>query len=458
MKYRKEKDTMGTVLVPETAYYGPQTQRAAENFPIGDLKLPPSFIRALALVKKCAARVNAQLGLLDAKLADAIAAAAQEIVDGRLGDQFVVNVFQTGSGTSTNMNMNEVVACRANEILSGKKSGKSPVHPNDHVNLGQSSNDVIPSVIHIAALMSIRKHLVPSLELLRLSLAKKSQKFITIPKIGRTHLQDAVPMLLGQEFSGYARQIELGMKRIAAAEERLGELALGGTAVGTGVNAHPDFAAKVIALLSAETNILFQEAFNHFEAQAARDAAVEASGALKTLAVSLVKIANDIRWLASGPRCGIGEINLPSLQPGSSIMPGKVNPVIPEAVIQVAAQVMGNDTTIMMGGQAGNFELNVMLPVMAYNLLQSIDLLASAADTFAKKCIDGISANVDTCKGYIEKSLALATGLVPKIGYDRAAAVSKKAHKSGKTIREVLLEEKILSEKEFDDWLKGQFE
>jgi fumarate hydratase class II len=458
MKYRKEKDTMGTVLVPEAAYYGPQTQRAAENFPIGDLKLPPSFIRALALVKKCAARVNAQLGLLDAKLADAIAAAAQEIVDGHLGDQFVVNVFQTGSGTSTNMNMNEVVACRANEILSGKKSGKSPVHPNDHVNLGQSSNDVIPSVIHIAALMSTRKHLVPSLDLLRASLAKKAQKFITIPKIGRTHLQDAVPMLLGQEFSGYARQIELGMKRIAAAEERLGELALGGTAVGTGVNAHPDFAAKVIALLSSETNISFQEASDHFEAQAARDAAVEASGALKTLAVSLVKIANDIRWLASGPRCGIGEINLPSLQPGSSIMPGKVNPVIPEAVIQVAAQVMGNDTTIMMGGQAGNFELNVMLPVMAYNLLQSIDLLASAADAFAKKCIDGISANVDTCKGYIEKSLALATGLVPEIGYDRAAAVSKKAHKSGKTIREVLLEEKILSEEEFDAWLKGQFE
>jgi fumarate hydratase class II len=458
MKYRKEKDTMGTVLVPETAYYGPQTQRAAENFPIGDLKLPESFIRALALVKKCAALVNRELGLLDSKLADAIAAAAREIVDGQLGDQFVVNVFQTGSGTSTNMNMNEVVACRANEILSGKKSAKSPVHPNDHVNLGQSSNDVIPSVIHIAALTSIRNHLIPSLNLLQQSLNKKAKKFVNIHKIGRTHLQDAVPMLLSQEFSGYARQIELGVKRITAAEERLCELALGGTAVGTGTNTHPEFAASVIALLSSETNISFREASNHFEAQAARDAAVEASGVLKTLAVSLVKIANDIRWLASGPRCGIGEINLPSLQPGSSIMPGKVNPVIPEAVIQVAAQVMGNDTTIMMGGQAGNFELNVMLPVMAYNLLQSIDLLASAADAFAKKCIDGISANVDTCKGYIEKSLALATGLVPKIGYDKAAAVSKKAHKSGKTIREVLLEEKILSEKEFDDWLEGQFE
>jgi len=457
MKYRKEKDTMGIVLVPETAYYGPQTQRAADNFPIGDLKLPVSFIRALALLKKCAARVNLDLGLLDSKMADAIAAAAQEVIDGQLDDQFVVNVFQTGSGTSSNMNMNEVVACRANEILSGKKSSKSPVHPNDHVNLGQSSNDVIPSVIHIAALMTIREQLIPALSLLFESLARKAKKFADIHKIGRTHLQDAVPMLLGQEFSGYARQIELGIKRISAAEERLCELALGGTAVGTGVNAHPEFAARVIALLSKETKIAFQEAANHFEAQAAQDAAVETSGALKTLAVSLVKIANDVRWLASGPRCGLGEINLPSLQPGSSIMPGKVNPVIPEAVIQVAAQVMGNDTTIMMGGQAGNFELNVMLPVMAYNLLQSIELLASAANVFAKKCVDGISANAETCAGYIEKSLALATGLVPKIGYDKAAAVSKKAHESGRTVRDVLLEEKILSEKEFDDWLKDQF-
>ena len=448
---------MGTVMVPETAYYGPQTQRAADNFPIGDLRLPVSFIRALALLKKCAAGANQGLGLLDSKLADAISAAAQEVIEGQLEDQFVVNVFQTGSGTSTNMNMNEVLACRANEILSGKKSGKSPVHPNDHVNLGQSSNDVIPSVIHIAALMSIREHLVPALNRLAEALTTKAKEFSGIHKIGRTHLQDAVPMLLGQEFSGYARQIELGIKRIAAAEERLCELALGGTAVGTGANAHPEFAARVIASLSEETNIAFQEAANHFEAQAAQDAAVETSGALKTLAVSLVKISNDIRWLASGPRCGIGEINLPSLQPGSSMMPGKVNPVIPEAVIQAAAQVMGNDTTIMMGGQAGNFELNVMLPVMAYNLLQSIDLLASAADVFVKKCIDGISANAETCAGYIEKSLALATGLVPKIGYDKAAAVSKKAYESGRTVRDVVLEENILSEKEFDDWLKDQF-
>jgi fumarate hydratase class II len=457
MKYRREKDTMGTVLVPETAYYGPQTQRAVDNFPIGTLKLSASFNRALALVKKCAAEVNKKLGLLDSKLADAIAAAAQEVIDGQFDDQFVVNVFQTGSGTSTNMNMNEVLACRANEILTGKRSGKSPIHPNDHVNLGQSSNDVIPSVIHIATLVTIRERLIPSLHLLQQSLAKKAKEFADIHKIGRTHLQDAVPMLLGQEFSGYARQVELGIKRITAAEERLCELALGGTAVGTGVNAHPEFAARVIALLSSQTNISFHEAANHFEAQAAQDAAVETSGVLKTLAVSLVKIANDLRWLASGPRCGIGEINLPPLQPGSSIMPGKVNPVIPEAVIQVAAQVMGNDTTIMMAGQAGNFELNVMLPVTAYNLLQSIDLLASAADVFVKKCIEGISANAETCAGYIEKSLALATGLVPKIGYDKAAAVSKKAYETGRSIREVVLEEKVLSEKEFNNWLKGQF-
>jgi fumarate hydratase class II len=457
MKFREEKDTMGTVRVPQNAYYGPQTQRAAENFPIGNLTIPVSFIHALALIKNCAARVNKELGLLDAQLADAIEAAAGEVIDGQFDDQFVVNVFQTGSGTSTNMNMNEVVACRANEILTGEKAGKSPVHPNNHANLGQSSNDVIPSAIHIAALISIRQDLIPALKLLEQSLIGKAREFAKIHKIGRTHLQDAVPMLLGQEFSGYARQIELGAKSVAAAEERLGELALGGTAVGTGVNAHPEFAARVIALLSSLTKIDFEEAANHFEAQAARDAAVETSGALKTLAVSLVKIANDIRWLASGPRCGIGEINLPSLQPGSSIMPGKVNPVIPEAVLQVAAQVMGNDTTITMSGQAGNFELNVMMPVMAYNLLQSIDLLSAAAEVFAAKCIDGIDANENACAAYIEQSLALATGLVPRIGYDKAAAVSKKAYASGKTVREVVIEDKILSEKEFDEWLQDQF-
>ena len=374
-------------------------------------------------------------------------------MDGKHDSQFVVDVFQTGSGTSTNMNMNEVLASRANEILSGQKGGKSPVHPNDHVNLGQSSNDVIPSVIHIAALRLIHERLIPSLESLKNALAAKADEFKDIRKLGRTHLQDAVPMYLGQEFAGYARQIELGVDRLRSVEPRLAELALGGTAVGSGLNTHPDFANQVIALISNHTGLAFTEAQNHFEAQAARDAAVETSGALKTLAVSLVKIANDVRWLASGPRSGIGEINLPSLQPGSSIMPGKVNPVIPEAVLQVAAQVMGNDTAIMMGGQAGNFELNVMLPVIAYNLLQSISLLASVVAVFADKCIAGLTANREACAGYIEKSLALVTALVPEIGYDRAAAIAKKAYESGKTIREIAVEENILPEEKINKLL-----
>ncbi len=453
MKYREEKDSMGTVRVPADAYYGSQTQRAVENFPISDLRLPATFIQALALVKKCAARVNDTLGLLDTKLAPAIAHAAREVMEGRFDDQFVVDIFQTGSGTSTNMNMNEVIAARANEILTGKKGGRSPVHPNDHVKMGQSSNDVIPSVIHIAALTLIHSRLVPSLESLQQALAAKSREFKDVKKLGRTHLQDAVPLFLGQEFSGYARKIELGIERIRAAEPRLAELALGGTAVGSGLNAQPDFAKRVIALIAEHTGLPFSEAINHFEAQAAQDAAVETSGALKTLAVSLVKIANDIRWLASGPRSGIGEITIPSLQPGSSIMPGKVNPVIPEAVIQVAAQVMGNDTTITMGGQAGNFELNVMLPVIVYNLLQSISILASVTEAFNNKCISGITANREACAAYIEKSLALVTGLVPKIGYDQAAAIAKKAYETGQTIRQVALEESILPEEELDKYL-----
>jgi fumarate hydratase class II len=358
----------------------------------------------------------------------------------------VVDVFQTGSGTSTNMNMNEVIASRANEIITGKKGGKYPVHPNDHVNMGQSSNDVIPSTIHISALMSIKQHLIPSLDFLHKTLLRKKAEFDDIKKIGRTHLQDAVPMTLGQEFSGYARQVELGVRRIMAVEERLAELALGGTAVGTGINTHPEFGARIVSLISEETKLPFKKAKNHFEAQAAQDAAVETSGALKTIAVSLVKIANDIRWLASGPRCGLGEISVPPLQPGSSIMPGKINPVIPEVVIQVAAQVIGNDTTIMLGGQAGNFELNVMLPVIAYNLLQSITLLASASEVFAEKCLSGVLANREKCAAYIEQSLALATGLVPHIGYDRAADIAKKAHETGKTIWEIARKEDVLPE------------
>ena len=447
MKLREEKDTMGTVRVPKNAYFGAQTQRAVENFPISGLKLPLKFVYSLALIKEYSARVNFELGLLNAKISESIIQAAREVRDGKFDDQFVVDVFQTGSGTSTNMNMNEVIASRANEIISGKKGGKSPVHPNDHVNLGQSSNDVIPSTIHISVLLSIKDHLIPSLKLLHRTILQKEIEFDKIRKIGRTHLQDAVPMTLGQQFSGYARQIELSMKRIKAVEERLSELALGGTAVGTGLNAHPEFATNVIAHICKYTKLPFKPAGNRFEAQAARDAAVETSGVLKTIAVSLSKIANDIRWLASGPRCGLGEINIPSLQPGSSIMPGKVNPVIPEVVIQVTAQVAGNDTAIMIGGQGGSFELNTMLPVIAYNLLQSIDLLSSVSEVFATKCLSGVTANREKCASYIENSLSLATGLVPHIGYDRAAAIAKKAHETGKTIREIATKEKILPEK-----------
>jgi fumarate hydratase class II len=348
------------------------------------------------------------------------------------------------------MNVNEVIASRANEMLTGRKGGKAPVHPNDHVNLGQSSNDAVPSAIHIAALQSIRSRLVPALHRLQEALSAKAEAFADVRKIGRTHLQDAVPMTLGQEFSGYARQVELGIERLASIEPRLAELALGGTAVGTGVNAHPEFAAAAIAWIARATGIDFRKARNHFEAQAARDAAVEASGTLKTVAVSLAKIANDVRWLGSGPRCGIGEITLPSLQPGSSIMPGKVNPVIPEAVLQVAAQVAGNDTTLTVCGQAGNFELNTMMPLIAYNLLQSIGLLADAAIALAEKCVAGIAANREACAAFIERSLALVTGLVPRMGYDRAAEVAMKAYASGRTVREVLSEENLLPKEDID--------
>jgi len=453
MGHREEKDAMGTVRVPDDAYYGAQTQRAVENFPISGLVLPPAFIRALALIKKCAAQVNGELGLLPRELVAPIVSAAQEVIDGRHDAQFVVDVFQTGSGTSTNMNMNEVVAARANEMITGKRANKSPVHPNDHVNLGQSSNDAIPTALHMAALATIRDVLMPALAELQVALANKAEAFADVRKIGRTHLQDAVPIFLGDEFSGYARQAALSRQRMADCESRLAELALGGTAVGSGLNAHPRFAPSVIGRLAAETGLPVREARNHFEAQAARDAAVEVSGMLKTVAVSLVKIANDIRWLASGPRCGIGEINLPALQPGSSIMPGKVNPVIPEAVIQVAAQVMGNDTTITLGGQGGVFELNTMMPVIAYNLLQSIELLGKAAGVLAHKCVAGITANRERAAGFIEQSLALVTALAPRIGYDRAAQIAQTAYRNGKTIRQVALEEKVMTADELDDAL-----
>jgi len=460
MKMREEKDTMGTVLVPEDAYYGAQTQRAAENFSISGLTLPPAFNRALGMIKKHAAHVNQELGLLPEDLAKAIMTAADEVIQGKLEDQFVVDVFQTGSGTSTNMNANEVITGRANEILTGKKGAKSPVHPNDHVNLGQSSNDVIPSVIHIAALVEMRGGLIPAMQKLQATLAQKAEEFMDVRKIGRTHLQDAVPMALGQEFSGYARQVALSIRRVQGTEASLSELALGGTAVGTGLNTHPEFASRVISRIARDTDCPFREAENHFEAQAAQDAAVEASAALKGYAVSLIKIANDIRWLASGPRCGLGEINIPSLQPGSSIMPGKVNPVILEAVIQVGAQVIGNDAAITLSGQAGNFELNVMLPVIAHNLLQSIALLRSVTGVLEEKCVAGISANAKRCAANLEQSLAVCTALVPAIGYDNAAAISKEAYAKEKTVREVALEKKGLPEEELhrllDDMVYGK--
>src|SRR5258705_7668617 len=389
-KFRVESDSMGEMRVPADAYYGAQTARAVENFPISGLKFSRPFIRALGLIKKHAAIVNQSLGLLDAKLANAIQHAAQEVADGTLDAHFVVDIFQTGSGTSTNMNANEVIARRATELLgAGGASSVEPVrvHPNDHVNRGQSSNDAIPTAIHLAALHEIEFRLIPALKELQQTLTKKAAEFDHILKIGRTHLQDATPMRLGQEFSGYASQVEHGIRRVENVRPHLGELALGGTAVGTGLNTHPEFARRVIEGLARETKLNLREAPNHFEAQAARDACVEASGALKTVAVSLIKIANDVRWLGSGPRLGLGELKLPATQPGSSIMPGKVNPVMCEMVIQVGAQVIGNDAAITFAGTFGNFELNTMLPVIAHNLLQTIDLLTSASRVFAKRCV-----------------------------------------------------------------------
>ena len=442
--FRTEKDTMGEVRVPAEALYGAQTQRAVETFPISGLRFSREFVRALGLIKLAAAKANASLGLLDNKLSEAIGQAAQEVVDGKLDRHFVLDIFQTGSGTSTNMNANEVISNRAIQILGGVIGSKKPVHPNDHVNLGQSSNDVIPSAIHVAAMESIETALIPALKKLQTALAAKAVEFDSIVKIGRTHLQDATPIRLGQEFGGYARQIELGIRRLEKLKDTLGELALGGTAVGTGINTDPGFAARAIEHLSQLTGLHFEEAKNHFEAESAKDAVVEASGVLKTIAVSLTKIANDTRWLASGPRCGIGEIRLPDTQPGSSIMPGKVNPVIAESVLMVAAQVIGNDAAITVGGMGSVFELNLMMPVMAHNLLESIRLLASAANNFTERCVSGIVADVERCREMIEKSLAMCTALAPEIGYDAAAAIAKESYATGKTVRQIAMEKKIL--------------
>ncbi len=445
-KYRVESDSMGKMKVPSDAYYGAQTARAVENFPVSGRTLPREFIRAMGLVKLAAAETNAELGFLKKNTARAIARAAKEVVEGKLDDHFVVDVFQTGSGTSTNMNTNEVIANRAAEILKGKTS----VHPNDHVNMGQSSNDVIPTSMHVSSLEAIEKDLIPSLEYLRDALSGKAKQFDHIVKIGRTHLMDATPIRLGQEFSGYASMIDHGISRLKGVRNDLSELAIGGTAVGTGINTHKSFGKKVAARISGATGVKFREARNHFEAQASKDAVVQTSGALKTVSVSLMKIANDIRWLGSGPRCGFGEILLPAIQPGSSIMPGKVNPVVGESVTQVAAQVIGNDAAITIGGQAGNFELNVMMPMMADNLLQSIRLLSRVCTVFVDKCISGIEADEERCGETIEQSLAMCTSLAPIIGYDNAAAIAKEAYASGSTVREIAREKGVLSDEELD--------
>jgi fumarate hydratase class II len=449
-QFRTEKDSMGEMKVPADAYYGAQTGRAVENFPISDLRFPRRFIAAMGLIKWSCAEVNHRLGLIDEKRKQLIQQAAQEVIDGKLDGQFVVDIFQTGSGTSSNMNANEVIASRANEIATGKRGGKEPVHPNDHVNMEQSSNDVIPTAIHVSAAVAMNESLLPAMQHLAEALAAKAKQFDDVVKIGRTHLQDATPIRLGQELSGYAAQAELAVTRTQKAIRALRELPLGGTAVGTGINSHPDFAGQAIEAIAQKTGLDFVEARNHFEAQAAKDGVVEASGQLKTIAISLTKIANDVRWLASGPRCGIGEISIPATQPGSSIMPGKVNPVMSEMALQVAAQVIGNDATIAFAasGLGSSFELNVMMPVMAYNLLQSIELLGRAARVFADRCVAGIEANRERCESLVEQSLAMCTSLAPVIGYDKAADVAKESHKSGKTVRQVAAERKLMSDAE----------
>jgi len=455
-RFRIEKDSLGEMRVPERAYWGAETQRAIENFPISNFRFPRRFLRALGMLKKASAMANMELALLPKGLGEAISLAAQEVMDGKLDNQFVVDVFQTGSGTSTNMNANEVIANRGNEILGGKMGERKPIHPNDHVNLGQSSNDIIPSSMHIAALEGLERDLLPALNSLHSGLKEKGKEFDRIMKIGRTHLQDATPIRLGQEFSGYASMVQHGIRRVESVRNHLAELAIGGTAVGTGMNTHPKFAGLVVEKINEITGMTFREAENHFEAQGAKDAVVEASSALKTLAVSLMKIANDIRWLGSGPRCGIGEILLPEVQPGSSMMPGKVNPVIPEALCQVAAEVIGNDATIALGGLSGNFELNVMMPVMTHNLLHSISLLTNASLLFSQKCIHGLKANEPRCREMIERSLAMVTALSPHIGYDAAAKIAREAYESGKTVREVALEKRVVPEgvleKILDPW------
>jgi fumarate hydratase class II len=450
MTFRSEHDTMGEVKVPGRAYYGAQTARSLVNFDIGTEKIPIEVVRAFGVLKKAAAMVNRELGLLGEDKADLIVRACEEVIAGKLDEHFPLSVWQTGSGTQTNMNVNEVIANRAIEIAGGVLGSKTPVHPNDDVNKSQSSNDTFPTAMHIASATAITCELLPAVEKLAGLLQDKSRQFADVVKIGRTHLMDAVPLTLGQEFSGYATQLERGRERVAQCLPRLYELALGGTAVGTGLNTHPEFAGRSAEKISELTGLPFISAANKFESLAAHDSLVETSGALKTLAASLNKIANDIRWLASGPRCGIGELSLPANEPGSSIMPGKVNPTQCEAMTMVAAQVMGNDTTIAFAGASGNFELNVYKPVIIYNLLQSVRLLSDGCRSFGDKCVAGIAANEKIIAGYVQNSLMLVTALNPHIGYDKAAQIAKQAHEQGTTLKEAAVSLGILSAEEFD--------
>jgi fumarate hydratase class II len=446
---RSERDALGPIAVPEAAYWGAQTQRALENFRISGVRFPRRFLWALGLIKGCAAEANRELGELEPRIAGAVIAAAAEVERGELDAEFPLDVFQTGSGTSTNMNANEVIAARASERLAGTRAGRL-VHPNDHVNRSQSSNDVMPSALHVAAREAIERELVPALARLRAALAAKASAFDGVVKIGRTHLQDATPVRLGQEFAGWAAQVAHGERRARQAADALAELALGGTAVGTGLNAPHGFAARAIAGISARTGRAYREAGDHFEAQGARDAAVEASGALRTIACSLAKIANDVRLLAMGPRCGLAELQLPAVQPGSSIMPGKVNPVMCEALVMVAGQVVGNDAAVAFGGLGGQLELNACLPLVARNLLESIEILAAGARAFAERCVEGIEADEARVRALVERSLAMATALAPRIGYDAAAAIAKEAFATDRTVREVARERSGLPPDDLD--------
>ncbi|PYK70244.1 MAG: aspartate ammonia-lyase [Verrucomicrobia bacterium] len=450
VKTRIEKDSMGEMAVPKDALYGASTQRAVLNFPVSGYRFSRPLIRALGLLKWGAAQANHDLGLLDARRSALIVQAAEEVIEGKLDQHFPVDIFQTGSGTSSNTNANEVIANRCAQLAGKAIGSRELVHPNDHVNMGQSSNDVIPSAIHVSAAEQLQDCLLPALEKLRSALSGKAKEFHDIIKIGRTHLMDATPVRLGQEFGGYDQQVAYGKTRAEKAIEVLRELALGGTAVGTGLNRHSDFPAKVMRHLHQRTGIEFFEARDHFEAQGSKDAVVEASGQLKTIATSLFKIANDIRWLGSGPRCGIGEIRLPATQPGSSIMPGKVNPVLCESMMMVCAQVFGNDAVITWAGANGNFELNVMMPVMAHNILESIRLLGNVADAFTEKCVVGIEANEERCRELVELSMAMVTSLAPKIGYDRAAEIAKESARTGKTVREICREKKVLLDNDLE--------